>query len=200
MRGGAVAACPEDQGGGSGLVAWPVFKTATEKPSAAPVGSIPTRSRHRIAVAACLTMIVGPLTAQPPPAPADTTRSSPLAAPISSTGAFLRSLAVPGWGQARLDRKLTGALFITVEGLSLAMTMKTIKELKYLTRVGADSARIASKRSQRQDWLILLGFNHLFAGLEAFVATELHQFPGDVRFRVIPGGWATEVAIPFRVR
>ena len=31
-------------------------------------------------------------------------------------------------------------------------------------------------------------------------ATELHQFPADVRFRVIPGGFATEAAIPFRVR
>jgi hypothetical protein len=33
-------------GSGSGLVAGPVFKTAMETPSAAPVGSIPTRSRH----------------------------------------------------------------------------------------------------------------------------------------------------------
>jgi hypothetical protein len=183
-------------------VAWPVFKTATEKPSAAPVGSIPTRSRHSAAIAACLTLFGSALAAQAtvPRPPVDTIPVSPLAPPVSSTGAFLRSLLVPGWGQARLDRKLTGALFVTVEGLSLGMTMKTIRELNYLTRVGADSARIASKRSQRQDWLILLGFNHLFAGLEAFVATELHQFPGDVRFRVIPGGLSTEGAIPFRIR
>ena len=33
-------------GSGSGLVVWPVFKTAMEAPPAAPVGSIPTRSRH----------------------------------------------------------------------------------------------------------------------------------------------------------
>ena len=33
-------------GSGSGLVVRPVFKTAMEAPSAAPVGSIPTRSRH----------------------------------------------------------------------------------------------------------------------------------------------------------
>ena len=33
-------------GGGSGLVVRPVFKTAMEAPTAAPVGSIPTRSRH----------------------------------------------------------------------------------------------------------------------------------------------------------
>ena len=35
-------------GSGSGLVVWPVFKTAMELPLAAPVGSIPTRSRHSL--------------------------------------------------------------------------------------------------------------------------------------------------------
>ncbi len=207
MRGGALVARlrREIHGGGSGLVAWPVFKTATEKPSAAPVGSIPTRSRHFALVVATLALWTSPLASQTPPpsrpaavaAPSD---SSPLAKPVSSGGAFLRSLLVPGWGQARLDRKLTGAIFVTIEGLSLGMTVKTIREIRYLTRVDADSARLASKRTQRQDWLILLGFNHLFSGLEALVATELHQFPGDVRFRVIPGGFAAETAIPFRIR
>jgi hypothetical protein len=42
-------------GSGSGLVAGPVFKTAMETPSVAPVGSIPTRSRHpRARGGACL--------------------------------------------------------------------------------------------------------------------------------------------------
>jgi hypothetical protein len=140
--------------------------------------------------------------ARPAPAPPPPDTANPLAKPIKPLPAFFMSLAVPGWGQARLDRKLTGAIFITVEGLSLAMTMKTIRELKYLDRVAADSARIDSKRSQRQDWLILLGFNHLFAGLEAFVATQLHEFPSDVRFRVAPiaGGLAAEIAVPVRFR
>ena len=204
----------------------PVFKTAMETPSAAPVGSIPTRSRHRPLLTACLTLMLGSsLAAQQPDsvatraaipsvdsvvarpiprppieaiaAPKDT---SVLLKPIKPIQAFLMSLAVPGWGQARLDRKLTGALFVTVEGLSIGMTVKTIRELKYLSRVEADTARLSTKRKQRQDWLILLGFNHLFAGLEAFIATELHSFPADLRFRAMPGGFGAEAAIPFRIR
>ncbi|MBX3145801.1 MAG: hypothetical protein KF785_03470 [Gemmatimonadales bacterium] len=133
------------------------------------------------------------------PASADTL--SYLARPIKPLKAFFMSLAVPGWSQARLDRKLTGALFITVEGLAVGMTVKTIRELKYLERVGADSARIVSKRSQRQDWLILLGFNHLFSGIEAFVGSQLHDFPEDLRLRAVPmpaGGIGFQASVPFR--
>lgn len=198
-------------GGGSGLVARPVFKTAMESPPGAPVGSIPTRSRHRgalgAAVVALLTFApVGALAGQTPapaPAPAPVDSLNPLARPVKPIKAFFMSLAVPGWGQARMDRKLTGAIFISLEGLSLGMTMKTIRELKYLTRVDADSARIDGKRSQRQDWLIFLGFNHLFSGLESFVSSQLHEFPTDIRFRVAPvpgGGFAAQASIPFRIR
>jgi hypothetical protein len=119
---------------------------------------------------------------------------------IKPLSAFFMSLAVPGWAQARLDRKLTAGLFVMFEGLSIGMTMKTIRELKYLQRVDADSARQADKRRQRQDWLFLLGFNHLFSGLEAFVSSELHAFPTDVQFRVIPHGVAFEARIPFQIR
>ena len=64
-------------------------------------------------------------------------------------------------------------------------------------------ARQNGKRTQRQDWLVLLGFNHLFAGLEAFVATHLHDFPSDVKFQVTPlpgGGLAAGASVPFRIR
>jgi hypothetical protein len=123
--------------------------------------------------------------------------------PVKPLPAFFMSLAVPGWAQARLDRKLTGAIFVSLEGLSLGMSVKTIRELKYLTRVSADSAKIVSKQSQRQDWLAFLAFNHLFAGLEAFVATQLHDFPSDLKFQIAPrpgGGVAAGVAVPFRIR
>ncbi len=77
------------EGSGSGLVAGPVFKTAMETPPVAPVGSIPTRSRHLarwrgglhafVAVILCLAKLGGPLAAQDStkaPAP-DTTRVVP---------------------------------------------------------------------------------------------------------------------------
>jgi hypothetical protein len=192
-------------------VAWPVFKTATEKPSAAPVGSIPTRSRHLLAALGLLGLVLGgaPARAQDPPPPADSARAEPRRDPepaqlrisgVKPIKAFFMSLVVPGWAQARLDRKLTAGLFVMFEGLSAGMTVKTIRELRYLDRVDADSARREDKRRQRQDWLFLWGFNHLFSGLEAFVSGELHGFPADVQVRAIPQGFAVEARIPFRIR
>ncbi len=144
-----------------------------------------------------------PLVAALPPVqpPAADDSLSYLARPIKPLKAFFMSLAVPGWSQARLDRKLTGALFVTIEGLALGMTVKTVRELKYLERVGADSARTVSKRSQRQDWLILLGFNHLFSGIEAFVGSQLHDFPEDLRLSAVPmpsGGIGIQASVPIR--
>ncbi len=192
-------------------MARPVFKTAMEGPPGAPVGSIPTRSRHRGAVGAAAALVLVALFSNPrlaaqsppPAAPPPIDTLNPLARPVKPLKSFFMSLAVPGWGQARMDRKLTGAIFVSLEGLSLGMTVKTIRELKYLSRVEADSARIDGKRSQRQDWLIFLGFNHLFSGLESFVSSQLHEFPTDLRFRVtaVPGGgFAAQASIPFRIR
>jgi len=182
-------------------VAWPVFKTATGTPLAAPVGSIPTRSRHR-PLRRLLLAAMARLAAQDPEAPpiapgADTTLMATAAKPLK---AFFMSLAIPGWAQARHDRKLTAGLFVAWEGVAVGMTMKTIRELGYLTRIEADSARLADKRQQRQDWLFLLGFNHLFSGLEAFVSSQLHDFPADVRFRAYPGLLATEIRVPLQIR
>ena len=113
--------------------------------------------------------------------------------------AFFHSLLIPGWGQAKLDRKLTASLFLAWEGLSLGMSLKAAGEVSYLTRTDADSARIASKKQERQDWLILLGFNHLFAGLEAFVSSHLQDFPADVRIRAAPGGIGVQAVVPVRL-
>ena len=107
---------------------------------------------------------------------------------------------LPGWGQSKLDRKLTAALFTAWEGVTLGMTLKSAREAKYLERVGADSSRIDGKRQERQDWLILLGFNHLFSGLEAYVSSQLQDFPADVRFRAAPRGFAVSTSIPLRLR
>lgn len=98
---------------------------------------------------------------------------------------FFRSLAIPGWGQASLDRKLTGGLFVAFEGLALGMTMKATTELRYLQRT--DSAAASSRRAERQDWIVLLVFNHLFSGLEAYVSAHLISFPRDLHIRMFPG-------------
>ncbi len=190
---------------------WPVFKTAMEAPSAAPVGSIPTRSRHPCSTTCVLVLLLifGSIIdlsgqAAPPPAPAPRL-PAPAAQPdtlsrqyISPLNAFWRSFLLPGWGQARLNRKLTGGIFVAWEGVTLGMSLKTRKELGYLRRNG--SARADDKRQEHEDWLVLLAFNHLFAGLEAYVSAHLADFPGDLRVEAVPGGVGAAVSLPVRLR
>jgi hypothetical protein len=178
-----------------------------EAPSAAPVGSIPTRSRHprrcaRGVLIILLLITVGSVPglhgqATPPPrrpAAADTLQRSY----ISPINAFWRSFLIPGWGQARLNRKLTGGIFVAWEGLTLGMSLKTRHELRYLRRT--NSSRADAKRQEHEDWLVLLGFNHLFAGLEAYVSAHLDDFPGDLQIQAVPGGFGASVSLPFRIR
>jgi hypothetical protein len=85
------------------------------------------------------------------------------------------------------------------EGLTLGMSLKVGGEVRYLDRIGADSTQRANKRQERQDWLVLLAFNHLFAGLEAFVSSHLQDFPADVRLRAAPRGIGLQAIVPFRL-
>jgi hypothetical protein len=195
-------------GGGTGLVVRPVFKTATEAPPAAPVGSIPTRSRHLrlrllylLIALLVICLFVPDVQAQATPQPRRPTvpRTDTLQVQyISPLGAFWRSFLLPGWGQARLNRKLTGGLFVAWEGVTLGMSLKTLRELRYLRRT--NSARGDRKRQEHEDWLVLLAFNHLFAGLEAYVSAHLSDFPGDLRMEAVPGGAGVGISIPIRVR
>ena len=126
--------------------------------------------------------------------PSDSTRSAP-----SPMNAFLRSFLLPGWGQAKLDRKLTAGIFVAWEGVTLGMSLKTRHELAYLRRTGSE--RADDKRREHEDWLVLLGFNHLFAGLEAYVSAHLSDFPRDLEFHAEPGrGVGASYSIPFRLR
>jgi hypothetical protein len=117
---------------------------------------------------------------------------------ISPMNALWRSLLIPGWGQARLNRKLAGGILVGWEGVTLGMTLKTRSELRYLRRVG--SVRADDKRQEHEDWIVLLAFNHLFAGLEAYVSAHLADFPGDLRFEAVPGGVGASVSLPIRLR
>jgi hypothetical protein len=114
-------------------------------------------------------------------------------------GALWRSILIPGWGQAKLNRKLTGALFVTWEGVTLGMSIKTSHELRYLRRTRSGS--VSAKAKERQDWLVLLGFNHLFAAIEAYVSAHLWDFPDDLEVRAVPmpgGGVGATVRLPVR--
>jgi hypothetical protein len=136
-----------------------------------------------------------------PQLPDTTAHPSPLTAhPLRPLPAFFHSLLLPGWAQSKLDRKLTAALFVTWEGVTLGMALKAGREVGFLQRIYSDSSeRVIDKKKERQDWLILLAFNHLFSGLEAFVGSQLQDFPADVKLRATPGGIGLRAAVAFRV-
>ena len=114
--------------------------------------------------------------------------------PVSPMGAFFRSLLLPGWGQAKLGRKLTGGIFVAWEGVTLGMTLKTSHELNYLRRTG--SGRVEVKEQEKEDWIVLLAFNHLLSALEAYVSAHLWDFPQDLEFRAVPGGLGGQLSLP----
>jgi hypothetical protein len=128
----------------------------------------------------------------------DTAAAAARARRLSPTNALWRSLLLPGWGQAKLNRKLTAGIFVAWEGITLGMSLKTRHELEYLRRT--NSGRGDDKRQEHEDWLVLLAFNHLFAGLEAYVSAHLADFPRDLRLRAGPEGVGGALSVPVRFR
>ena len=51
-----------------------------------------------------------------------------------------------------------------------------------------DTDRVQARRTQVEDWIAVLAFNHLFAGADAFVASLLWDLPARVGARHLPQG------------
>jgi hypothetical protein len=116
--------------------------------------------------------------------------------PISPGGAFLRSLVIPGWGQARLGRNLTAGIFVAFEGIAWTMVWKSTWQLEFARTRGK---YVSSHTQEQQDWIVLLVFNHFFSGAEAFVSANLFDFPASLGARVLPdGSTGIGVTIPLR--
>jgi hypothetical protein len=112
---------------------------------------------------------------------------------VKPVGALLRSLLIPGWGQAVTGRNVAGAAFVIWEGVAIMMTVRAVQEKHYMEETG--SANLPSKRQQIQDWAVLWGFNHLFAGAEAYVSAHLMDFPKELKLRAVPGGIGISVPL-----
>ena len=145
----------------------------------------------------------------PRPATSDTVASSvqdsgsaARKAPIGPSGAFLRSFLVLGWGQLQLHRPIPALVFLGIEGTFAGLSIKANHDVHQarLTDQSPDSAVVSAKKRAREDWLVLLGFNHLMAGLEAYVSSHLWDFPGDLRIRATPTGVGASAMIPIRIR
>ncbi len=119
--------------------------------------------------------------------------------PVPPLGALWRSMLVPGWGQSALGRRITGAFFVFVEGVAIAMTIKASHQLAYLRAI--DDERAPLKKQEIQDWIVVLVFNHLIAGAEAFVSAQLWDFPPELEARMLPSGDAgVGLRVPIRFR
>ena len=113
---------------------------------------------------------------------------------VRPMGAFLRSLVLPGWGQAATGRQVTGAAFVVWEGVTAMMTLKAQQEANYFKKIHANSLEL--KRQEVQDWMILWIFNHLFAGAEAYVSAHLQDFPPNLRLQAVPNGVGLTLPMP----
>ena len=118
--------------------------------------------------------------------------------PIRPKTALLRSLIVPGWGQASLDRGTAGATYFALEAGSIAMLIFAKNELRVARRAAQDSTfiddstrgpppelggRVRLRKAQVEDWAALIFFTHLFSAADAFVSAHLW----DVRVQVHGG-------------
>src|SRR5262249_13138740 len=128
-----------------------------------------------------------------PPANQDTSRRDTIKVPAfrfqpptPPLAAMGRSFLLPGWGQAVLHRRVTGAFFVFWEGVTLTMTLKASHQLNLYETT--DTTKVAKKKQEVQDWLVLLIFNHLMAGAEAYVSAQLWDFPAQAEIRALPDG------------
>jgi len=116
--------------------------------------------------------------------------------PVTPGGAFLRSVLIPGWGQARLGRNVTGGLFLLWEGVCATMVWKAQWQLDYARERGQ---WVKSHTQEREDWIVLLVFNHLLAGAEAYVSANLFDFPAALRVQKLESGrTGVGVSVPIK--
>lgn len=132
--------------------------------------------------------------------------------PLTPKRAFLYSALLPGFGQSRLDRGTSGALFASIELAAMVMVRRSGMNLREARRYQIDTLpaeyRVAgssvektgtftnqftrdlvrTRRLHVEDWLAVLAFNHLFAGADAFVSAQLWNVPVELAAIPRPSG------------
>ena len=132
--------------------------------------------------------------------------------PLSPGRSFAYSFLAPGYAQNILGRPKAGALFIAFEAVCITMLRQAQFDLRQAQNAGADSvvtswwdpttgqtARVVqaspynnglvrSRRAHVEDWVAVLIANHLFAGLDAYVAANLWDLPAELSVRPARGG------------
>lgn len=128
---------------------------------------------------------------------------------MSATGALVRSLVLPGWGQSYVGAPGRGAVYFALEAGSLWMTFKTVRSLGSARTLEASlrmSGQLAeadrfplveSREEQREDWIALSLFWLLAAGADAYVAAQLAGFDEVIGVRPSgTGGLELQARVP----
>jgi hypothetical protein len=145
----------------------------------------------------------------PPPPPAAPAAPPPPELERSPRGAFLRSVAVPGWGQAWVGSPVRGGVYFAMEAGALWMTYKShrkLREARFQEQWLRDSGQLApgavyglsrARQDQVEDWLTLSIFLLFFSGADAFVAAHLADFGERVGGGpTLDGGARLQVTLP----
>ncbi len=143
-------------------------------------------------------------------------------APLSPARAFATSFLLPGYAQTVLGRPKAAALFIGLEAMCVTMLRQAQFDLRQARNAGGDSVVVSwwnpatghvgatlapspydvnlvrSRRAHVEDWIAVLVANHLFAGLDAYVAANLWDVPAELAVRSTPDG-RTAVGVNIKV-
>lgn len=132
-----------------------------------------------------------------------------LGPPFSPRGAFLRSLVLPGWGQAYVESPGRGAVYFALTGGSLWMSYLARSQLRdarreqdWLRETGEleedEETEFAIARARHfEDWAALSLFLVFLSAADAYVAAYLADF--DERIGVRPdadGALRIEARLP----
>jgi len=149
--------------------------------------------------------------APPGAAPADTIvrEPPPLDLERSPRGAFIRSLVVPGWGQAWVGSPVRGGVYFAMEAGALWMTYKSRQKLHearaeeaWLRRSGqlqpGELYGLAREREdQVEDWMTIAIFLLFFSGADAWVSAHLADFGEHIGVMPTPdGGMQFQARLP----
>ena len=159
--------------------------------------------------------------AKPIPRLAPLTQRGRFTPPLTPKRAFVYSALLPGFGQSRLDRGTSGALFASIELAAVVMMRRSQMDLREARRyqidtlpnqylVAGDSVSkngvftnrftrdlVRTRRLHVEDWLADIAFNHLFAGADAFVSAQLWDVPVELSAYPRPSGAVFAATVRF---
>lgn len=132
--------------------------------------------------------------------------------PLSPRRAFAYSLLAPGSAQTVLGRPTAAAIFVLAEAVSITMIRESRANAREAERLADDSivvstidpvsgapritraaprypeSLVRARKAQLEDWMAALLANHLFSGIDAFVAAHLWDVPAQLSLQAAPGG------------